>query len=232
MLINGIDISIYGGIQLQTDIQNSKRYSKYELLINGDKPILLGKEEKLKIIKVEILFKGESRDQILDNISNLVSKLDGIVDLKLEGYSKNYKVILINDVIQKKKSKRKYKLLLEFEGFSVMDEVIEVMDRVTNKTINVLGNKVTEAIVEITPTNEISDITLEGLADDPIIIKKLKANKTVVVDGELQKVTVDGVNKYGDTDMWDFPRLIPGENNIQVSRNNCNITIKYKPRFI
>ena len=232
MLINGLHISIYGGIQLQTDIQNSKQYSNYELLLNCNKPILLGKEEKLNSIKVEILFKGDSRDQILDNISNLISKLDGIIDLKLEGYSKTYKVILVDDVIQKKKSRKKYKLLLEFVGYSVMDEIIEVMDRVNNKTINVLGNKITQAIVEITPTNEISDITLEGLSDDPIIIKKLKANKTVVVDGELQKVTVDGVNKYGDTDMWDFPRLIPGENNIKVSRNNCNITIRYKPRFI
>ncbi|MBS6503825.1 MAG: phage tail protein, partial [Clostridium sp.] len=152
MLINGLDISIYGGIQLQTDIQNSKQYSNYELLLNCSKPILLGKEEKLKSIKVEILFKGDSRDQILDNISNLISKLDGIIDLKLEGYSKTYKVILVDDVIQKKKSKRKYKILLEFVGYSVMDEITETINRTTSKTINVVGNSETPAIVEITPS--------------------------------------------------------------------------------
>ena len=70
------------------------------------------------------------------------------------------------------------------------------------------------------------------MADDPIIIINLTANKTVILDGELQKVTVDGVNKYGDTDMWDFPRLKPGANKITVSKNNCDIKIKYKPRFI
>ena len=65
-----------------------------------------------------------------------------------------------------------------------------------------------------------------------ILIKNLTANKTVILDGELQKVTVDGVNKYSDTDMWDFPRLKPGGNKITVNKNNCNIKIKYKPRFI
>ena len=106
------------------------------------------------------------------------------------------------------------------------------MNRIINKTINAIGNLTTPAIIEITPSVYISDIKLEGLADDPIIITNIDANKTVIIDGELQKVTVDGVNKYSDTDMWDFPRLIPGYNLIKVSRNNCDIKIKYKPRFI
>lgn len=32
--------------------------------------------------------------------------------------------------------------------------------------------------------------------------------------------------------MWGFPRLKPGANTITVSKNNVDITIKYKPRFI
>lgn len=40
------------------------------------------------------------------------------------------------------------------------------------------------------------------------------------------------MNKYGDTDMWDFPRLNPGTNTITVNKNNCDIKIKYKPRYI
>lgn len=124
--------------------------------------------------------------------------------------------------------------ILEIKMFVIAEksEVTEVMSRITNKTINVTGNSETPAIVEITPTTALADITLEGLADDPIRIENLTANKTVILDGELQKVTVDGVNKYGDTDMWDFPRLKPGSNTIKVDKNNCDIKIKYKPRYI
>ena len=113
-------------------------------------------------------------------------------------------------------------------------EVKEEIDRFTSKIIdiNVNGNLTTPAIIEIIPTIDLVDITIEGLADDPIIIKNLTADKKVIVDGELQKVTVDGVNKYGDTDMWDFPRLQPGANTIIVNKNNCDIKIKYKPRYI
>ena len=43
----------------------------------------------------------------------------------------------------------------------------------------------------------------------------------------------DGVvNKFGDTDMWSFPVLQPGINTIKLTESNCNINIKYKPRYI
>ena len=143
-----------------------------------------------------------------------------------------YKSFLINSNTENTLRKDTKKLNLSFIGYSYKEEVTEVMNRITSKTINVSGNLETPAIVEITPTTALADITLEGLADDPIIIKNLTANKTVVLDGELQKVTVDGMNKYGDTDMWDFPRLNPGTNTITVNKNNCDIKIKYKPRYI
>ena len=112
------------------------------------------------------------------------------------------------------------------------DEVVENINRINSKTIEVPGTQTIPAIVEITPNVYISDIKLEGLSDDPIIIKNLMSNKTVILDGELQKVTVDGVNKYSDTDMWDFPRLKPGANTIKIDKSNCDIKIKYKPRYI
>lgn len=169
---------------------------------------------------------------MLSNISRFMTLLKDEVIINLDGYNNSFKVYLENDSIEKKKSKRKYKLKLEFKGYSMKDEIVENINRINSKTIEVPGTQITPVIVEITPATTLADITLEGLADDPIIIKNLTANKTVILDGELQKVTVDRVNKYGDTDMWDFPRLNPGTNTITVNKNNCDIKIKYKPRYI
>lgn len=232
MNVNGININLYGATQLEVDIQNYKYKSEYTLLAKSLTPIELSTNETLKAIKVDILFKGNNRDEVLSNISRFMTLLKGAVIINLDGYSHSFKVYLENDSIEKKKSKRKYKLKLEFKGYSTKDEIVENINGINSKTIEVKGTQITPAIVEITPTTVLADITLEGLADDPIIIKNLTANKTIIIDGELQKVTVDGVNKYGDTDMWDFPRLKPGANTITVNKNNCDIKIKYKPRYI
>ena len=232
MDVNGVNINLYGATQLEVDIQNYKYRSEYTLLNNSLNPVKLSTNETLKAIKVDILFKGNNRDEVLSNISSFMTLLKDEVIINLAGYNNSFKVYLESDSIEKKKSKRKYKLKLEFKGYSMKDEVVENINRINSKTIEVPGTQTIPAIVEITPNVYISDIKLEGLSDDPIIIKNLMSNKTVILDGELQKVTVDGVNKYSDTDMWDFPRLKPGANSIKIDKSNCDIKIKYKPRYI
>lgn len=232
MRINGLDIKKYGAKQLTVDISTSSISNNSEYNINALLPMFLDGNISFKNIDVCLLFKGNSRDEILENISNLVSKLLGEVTLNLDGYTNLFNVVLKDSKTEKTKSKYTYKKVLNFIGYEYKEQIIEEVNRVTSKTLNITGNLITSAIVEVTPTTDLVDIRLEGLADDPIIIKNLTANKKVVLDGELQKITVDGKNKFKDTDMWEFPRLNPGKNTIKVSRSNCDISIKYKPRYI
>jgi len=230
--MNTIDIKNFNAKQLKVDIQTSQLSNESEWINKTLSPIFLENKIKFKDIKVELIFKGDSRDIILKNISNLMSKLTKEVDLKLDGYSNRYKCILTGNETVKTVSKNAYKKNLEFIGYEYGNEIIETMNRITTKTINVSSNTETPAIVEVTPSIDIIDLTINGIADDPITIKNLKGSKKVLIDGEECKVTVDGVNKFGDTDMWEFPRLKPGANTITVSRNIIDINIKYKPRFI
>ena len=66
------------------------------------------------------------------------------------------------------------------------------------------------------------------------MIKNLSAGKTVIIGGEACTVTEDGANKYADTEMWEFPTLLPGENALTFTSSSvpCDVTIKYKPRYI
>lgn len=82
------------------------------------------------------------------------------------------------------------------------------------------------------PLQKYAEVTITGLTKDAIKIKNLVENKKIIIDGEKNIVTEDGLNKFKDTDMWEFPYLEQGENTIRIDKNNINVTIKYRTRFI
>lgn len=110
-------------------------------------------------------------------------------------------------------------------------EVTETANRISNKTINVAGNLNTPAIVEITPSINIIDIVVAGLGES-FTVKNLIAGQKVIINGEDCTVLQNGVNKFEDFDGWEFPKLVPGANTITFSQVNCDINIKYKPRYL
>lgn len=232
MLIDNINIKIFNAVLMEKNIQPSsiELDGEYLWLSKSLSPIFPKQKFKFISIEIKLYIKGESESDVKAKVGLLIDKCKEC-NLKFED-DFYYKSFLINSNTENTLRKDTKKLNLSFIGYSYKEEVTEVMSKIITKTINVQGNLEAPAIVEIAPTTELADVTLEGLADDPIIIKNLTANKTVILDGELQKVTVDGVNKYGDTDMWNFPRLKPGVNTIKVDKNNCDIKIKYKPRYI
>ena len=233
MLINTIDISNFNAKQLTVDIQTSAFANSSEWIKGTLNPIFQENYIEFKTIKVELYFKGANRGEVLTNISNLMSKLTNAVILKLDGYSNNYKCILSgNGETTKTVSGKAYKKTLTFIGYEFGDQITETMNRLITKTINVSGNTKTAAIVEITPAIAIASLTLTGLSDESIIIDNLEVGKKVIINGEEGTVTVDGTNKFTDTELWEFPRLKAGANTITVDKSSTDITIKYKPRFI
>lgn len=127
------------------------------------------------------------------------------------------------------------------DPFKYKDAVTESVGTAAGKTIDVQGDYETPCIIELTPSGSITTYTIKGAARDPvtgeaedIIIKNLTAGKKVIIDGESCTVTEDGENKYADMEMWEFPTLIPGSNILTFVSSSvaCNVTIKYKPRYI
>ena len=232
MLINSINIKSFNAKLLTVDIQTQELSNSSEWLDNSLSPLFLANKKQFKKIDLEIAFKGASRTEILNNISNFMSKLINEVILTLDKYDHKYKVILKENSTEKTISKNLYKKKLSFIGYEFSDEVIENLDRITTKTINVAGNLLTPATVEITPSIDIIDLQINGLSNDSIIIKNLHANKKIIINSEDATVLEEGANKFIDTDMWEFPFLSPGANKIKISKNNCNIKIKYRPRYI
>ena len=232
MKINDIDISTFGATQLTVDIQTANINIVNDWLRKSLLPVFLGSYTDFLVIKVQLLFKGASRDEILLNISNLVSNFLSEVDLELDGYSRNYKAMLTSKTTNKTISPFAYTLDLELAGYCYGDEIAETVNRLASKTINVAGNQNTPAIVEITPSTNLIDIVIAGLDEDTMTIKNLTAGNKVIIDGEAGTILENGANKFTDFDGWEFPRLVPGANTITFSQVNCDVNIKYKPRYI
>lgn len=121
------------------------------------------------------------------------------------------------------------------------DPISTTLENASSSALSVSGDYETPCIIELIPSGAITKYTIKGAARDPvtgeaedIVIKNLSSGKKVIIDGEACMVTEDGANKYADTEMWEFPTLLPGSNTISFisSSVTCNVTIKYKPRYI
>ena len=231
MIINNINISEFGGKVQSKSFSDSPIVKSATWLLNASKPLVIGENKGFKPLNLKLLFEGSTRNEVNNKISRFMAQVSEC-DIKFKNLEHYYHCYYESSNREESKIDEWLFVNLNFICYEYAEEKKLNFNSLEEFTINNDGTDITPAILEITPNVNLADITLEGLADDPIIINNLTANKTVVLDGELQKVTVDGMNKYGDTDMWDFPRLNPGTNTITVNKNNCDIKIKYKPRYI
>lgn len=233
MIINNIDISNYNARVLEVDIQNSSisNASNFETK-NKLIPFFLNSEVGLNKITVTLLVNSLGKKQYYLDKSNLIKNMINVFDVYFKDRDLKFKCVLLEQSDKPSLRQIRGAFQLNFIGYNIENEVIETINRVSNKTITVSGNYKVPAIVEIVPSIDLIDLNLQGLANDPIIIKNLKKGKKIVLNGEDGTVLEEGINKFLDTDFWEFPFLLPGTNTITLSKNNCDITIKYKSRYI
>ena len=197
---------------------------------------------KQRIIKLSFDRYGDYEDW-LKKISVLSADINGReVETELDpqpGYY--YYGIASISTVKEEDIVESFVISIVADPFKYKDAISVVLENASSSTLAVSGDYETPCIIELSPTGAITRYTIKGAARDPvtgevedIVIKNLTAGKTVVIDGEACKVTENGINKYGDTEMWEFPSLLPGSNVLafQSSGAPCDVTIKYKPRYI
>ena len=225
MLLNNVEIKSYAATLLTKDIQTAEIVTYQDWLKNAPSFIIQGQEEKYKAIHCEFAVKGTGDDDILEKISNLV-KLSENCTIRFDGSAFLYDAT-IKDKNHKRITGTLYRLHIEWQsGDAYQAEITETLSQVASKNINVSGNLKTPVVIEITPTLNLSTITVAGMT-----VNNLTANQTVIINTEDFTVLQGVVNKYGDTS-GDFPFLDPGNNTITVSDTNCTINVKYKPRWL
>lgn len=226
MIVNNIDIKTYGASVSNKLIQPSEieiKKSKVGNIYNQ-----LSSKVGFKKITIKILFEAIDRDTVYKNISHFMANFIDEADIKFNNLKHYFHVYLINSSIEDTEFDEWLYLNLELDGYEYGEEVVEVMDGATEKTIFVKGNMETPCIVEITPKSDLSDITLRGFGDNPIVVRNLVKGNTVVIDGMKGKVTVNGINKFRDVEVWEFPQLKRGYSKFSIDSNSFSIKIKYK----
>ena len=230
MFINNKSIKTFGAKVEKKYISSVDIESNIEWLKGNLLPTLLDTEISFKTINIELLFRAKNRDLILQNISNFIKETIEC-DIRFRNLSNNYHCFITNHSQKESEFDDWLFLELEFIGYEYSNEITLDCSNVLTKTINVLGNKNTPVILEITPSINAIDLIINGLSEDPIKIKNLKANNKIIINGA-DGTTLEGTtNKFSDIDLWEFPFLCPGENNISFSRNDMQIKIKYKPMW-
>lgn len=193
------------------------------------KKLVLRKEYQDNILDLEFYIKASSYNAVYEIASNLIKELTECT-IKFDDM-KNFNGSIVTHNLDKFIQKKKQILKVQLVGDCYDDEISITANRVLSKTLNISGNDISPAIVEITPSINLINLTVTGFTDS-FTIRNLTANQKVIVNGEDGIVTQNGVNKFLDWDGWEFPNINPGSNTITFSQSSCDITIKYKPRWI
>jgi len=69
----------------------------------------------------------------------------------------------------------------------------------------------------IVPQNDVMQMEITGLSDEPIRVSRVQRNTILVLDGINRTVTKDDQPAFNDYDAWEFPRLLPGINEISIT---------------
>lgn len=125
----------------------------------------------------------------------------------------------------------------EDDGTAVCDSTyvfsgVQVMPMITvhplNAAINCRSNAETDCVITIT-----SKSALEAAAVFGITINNIKKGDVVVIDGIKKTVLCNGINKFADVDLTQFPTLQPGKNTFIVfPANYLDVTVSYYPTYI
>ena len=232
MIINSVDITSKYGVTIIDKTINTREVTNYiDWLENSNTPNKVRKEKfKFNEIKVILLVEAVDKTSLETKVSDIIKDCTS-GSLKFDDIMYYYDVVLNNSSV-KEICPVASELTLEYKGtYKYLPQVIKTFEAgKSSYTFAYEGNEETPCVIEITPTIGITSLTLKATTEDTIKINALESGKTIVI-GE-KSVTVEGVSKFNDVEMWEFPKIYPGTNKIVLGNTKCNVKVKYNPRFI
>lgn len=189
-------------------------------------------------LKITLMVKGDGRQAILSNISEILSKLIEPAELVLDDFDKSFYGILKKSTHNEKAINHFHTLTLEMQGYWYGKELSWSEINKSSITVYNNGNIQTPAKAMIIALEDMDVLTIKGLTRDyktmtelPITITGLVQGNIIHLNGETGLFTIDG--KVSDAiTIWALPALLPGENTITVSSSNVQIDISHKPRYM
>lgn len=92
--------------------------------------------------------------------------------------------------------------------------------------IKCLSNTNTRLVLKATFSQSHENVTIFGVE-----VSNITSGDVLIIDSERGLITCNGVNKFLDTEFYDFPILTPGENIISCTAADAEIQVTYTPVF-
>lgn len=185
-------------------------------------PVKLKHSLGLRSITLNIDFEGDTPNEIAQNISEFTELLHNGAEILLpDGFT--YGCVYKSASTPKEKAPWINQVKFSLEGYR--HGALETHTLTETGSIFVDGNYKTPCVLKI--TTEASSATVCGISVDNI-------SGVVVIDGYKKTVTEDGINKFGDTDMTEFPKLNPGYREVGISAEggaDITVEISYYPIY-
>lgn len=205
-------------------IPNHSNYSNFNKeYFNSLAPIKGYNVEEVRILKTTFVFKGDS-NQATRNRSRFIEEIKSCT---IKNGDFIYLVNISSSQAFDRITKFSHKQDIDFEILDVYEAEKSITTNTSN-TININSPKPCYANLEITSTTSVISYTVT-INDTEIVVNNIKANEIVYIGSG--KVVAGGKSKINDVDMFEFPILKPGVNNITVNRSDVDLKIKYCERW-
>lgn len=225
MLIDNISINDFGCKVMSFDADLTNVCSSDSMWnVKSLIPLSSNFNETYRSLSISLMFKYK-KEIAYKKASILIESIKHSV-IKYSNLFYSIEINEKNNELQKR-AKDIYILNLEFKILNVYEQEKSITTT-KNTTININTPKPCYANLELTATTNVITYTVK-INDEEITIKNIKANETIYICNG--KVVAGGKSKINDVDMWEFPRLKPGTNNIIVNRADISLKIKYNERW-
>lgn len=228
MIVNGIDLKkkYSSVVWLSQTIKPRKVVTYTDWLDEGYRPVKSKSNRYTDFeIYVEMLVKAGSKEECEIIMSSIMNDFDS-GELQLDNMNFTYEFdFKSEDRELVKRWLYSYKITLSAYNKKGVSKTVAFSGK--EKTFLMEGTTKSPAIVTITPDIALVSLTVKGITDEAITIKDIARNAKIVIDGQNCTITENGQNILDKTDLWEFPRLMPGKNIIKLD-NSCSVKIDYR----
>lgn len=222
--IENVTFATYGAYLLDYEIGACDYSGGYISPPNSMIPVKVKHSLGLRSIVLTIDFEGVSPNAIAQTISQFTAILhEGAEILLPDGYT--YTTVFKKASAPKEKAPWIRQVKFTLEGYCHGE--LRTSTLTAAGTVLVEGNYQTPAILRITTsatTASVYGINISNI--DGVIL--IDGYKKIVTQTKNNVVT----NKFGDTDMTEFPRFVPGYNGIPISCSSAiTVEVSYYPLY-
>ena len=218
--INGNKLNSFNAQLVEYKVDPCSYKNGYYVPANSIVPVRLKGTVGLRKITMVLDIYGDRESAIALSISNLTVVLMKDARIVLpDGY--NYYCVLEKASTPEEKAPWIKRIKFEFYGYRHGElETIQITD---GMMVEIKGNFEAPVKYTIVPgtdtTVSVNGITVTGVT------------MPLVIDGFTAKVTMDDRNKFGDTNIVEFPKMSVGLNKMYVT-GDATVTMEYYPMYL